>query len=106
VTEPSRTLPTTLSITDIEVLRFHHADTLHVWGERFARACPKIAELYGERFCRMWGCDLVAAEIGSRYGRHMNFQPQLSKRTGTLSMTRGYIAEVEEALGEGARWVA
>jgi cyclopropane-fatty-acyl-phospholipid synthase len=95
-----------LWVTDIEVLRFHYADTLHAWGQRFAKARPKMAELYDERFCRMWEYYLVAAEMGFRYGRHMNFQLQLSKRATTLPMTRGYMAEVEEGLGEGVRRVA
>jgi cyclopropane-fatty-acyl-phospholipid synthase len=95
-----------LWVTDIEVLRFHYADTLHAWGERFAKARPKMAELYDERFCRMWEYYLVGAEMGFRYGRHMNFQLQLSKRAATLPTTRGYMAELEEALGEGVRRVA
>jgi cyclopropane-fatty-acyl-phospholipid synthase len=95
-----------LWVTDIEVLRFHYADTLRAWGERFAEARPKMAELYDERFCRMWEYYLVAAEMGFRYGRHMNFQLQLSKRAATLPTTRRYMAEVEEALGEGVRRVA
>jgi cyclopropane-fatty-acyl-phospholipid synthase len=95
-----------LWVTDIEVLRFHYADTLHAWGERFARARERMAELYDERFCRMWEYYLVAAEMGFRYGRHMNFQLQLSKRATTLPTTRGYMAEAEDALGEAVRRVA
>jgi cyclopropane-fatty-acyl-phospholipid synthase len=48
-----------------------------------------MAELYDERFCRMWEYYLVAAEMGFRYGRHMNFQLQLSKRAASLPTTRG-----------------
>ena len=95
-----------LWVTDIEVLRFHYADTLHAWSERFAKARPKMAELYDERFCRMWEFYLVAAEMSFRYGKHMNFQLQLTKRAAALPVTRGYMAEAEEALGVGERRVA
>jgi cyclopropane-fatty-acyl-phospholipid synthase len=95
-----------LWVTDLEVLRFHYADTLKAWGQRFARARPKVAELYDERFCRMWEYYLVCAEMGFRYGRHMNFQLQLTKRAGVLPTTRGYMADVEDDLADVARRVA
>jgi cyclopropane-fatty-acyl-phospholipid synthase len=95
-----------LWVTDIEVLRFHYAETLKAWGERFARSRPHMVELYDERFCRMWEYYLAAAEMGFRYGRHMNFQLQASKRPTTLPTTRGYMADAEESLGDVARRVA
>jgi len=43
-----------LWVNDIEVLRTHYADTLVEWNKRFQHNRKRIAELYDERFCRMW----------------------------------------------------
>jgi cyclopropane-fatty-acyl-phospholipid synthase len=79
-----------LWITDIEVLRLHYAETLRHWRDRFM-ADPEIPNLYDARFRRMWEYYLASAEVGFRYAGHMNFQIQLTKRVGTLPMTRDYM---------------
>jgi cyclopropane-fatty-acyl-phospholipid synthase len=95
-----------LRVTDIEILRFHYAETLRCWRERFWANRDKIAALYDERFCRMWEYYLTGAEMGFRYGGHMNFQLQLTKRADALPLTRNYIAQAELALAAEARQVA
>jgi len=50
-----------LSVTDIEVLRLHYAETLKEWSARFERHRGEISELCGERFCRMWELYLAGA---------------------------------------------
>ena len=84
-------------VTDIEVLRLHYAETLKAWGERFMKERAAIAEIYDERFCRMWEFYLAGAEIAFRYGDHMNFQMQLAKRVDALPMTRDYMVDDERA---------
>ncbi len=84
-----------LWVTDIEILRLHYAETLRCWLERFSARRPEVAALYDERFCRMWEFYLAGAEMGFRYGGHMNFQIQLAKRNDTLPITRNYMAEAE-----------
>ena len=55
-----------LWVTDIEILRLHYAETLRAWRERFMANRARIAELYDERFCRMWEFYLVGSELAFR----------------------------------------
>ena len=87
-----------LYITDIEVLRLHYADTIAQWRARFAANRDRARALYDERFCRMWELYLCGAECAFRIEGAVNFQLQLTKRVDTLPLTRGYMAEREEAL--------
>jgi cyclopropane-fatty-acyl-phospholipid synthase len=92
-----------LWVTDIEVLRLHYAKTLQSWYERFQDNRAEMAALYDERFCRMWEFYLAGAEMGFRYGDHMNFQIQLTKSVDALPLTRGYIDLAEQALATRER---
>ena len=101
-----------LWVTDIEILRLHYAETLREWRRRFQAERAEIAELYDERFCRMWEFYLAISEIAFRWFGFMNFQLQLSKRQHAVPMTRDYIGEAERdalrtaAIAEGARSAA
>ena len=86
-----------LFVTDIEILRVHYAETLKAWRTRFAANRARIAEIYDERFCRMWEFYLAGCEANFRYGGVAVFQLQLSKRLDTVPLTRDYIAEWERA---------
>lgn len=80
-----------LWVTDVEILRLHYAETLRHWRERFL-ADPEIPSLYDARFRRMWEYYLASAEVGFRYGGHMVFQIQLTRKLDTLPITRDYLA--------------
>ena len=80
-----------LFVTDVEILRIHYADTLRCWRERFATCRAEVAELYDERFCRMWEFYLGISEMTFRHRGHFVFQLQLSKRSGTVPVTRDYM---------------
>lgn len=82
-----------LWVTDIEILRLHYAETLRHWFERFQQHRSAVAELYDERFCRMWEFYLATSESAFRGQGHMNFQIQLAKRVDTVPLTRDYITE-------------
>ncbi|MEF0940263.1 cyclopropane-fatty-acyl-phospholipid synthase family protein [Rhizobium sp. BR 362] len=84
-----------LMITDVEVLRLHYAWTLANWRERFVARRAAVAELYDERFCRMWEYYLSTAEAAFRYEDLVVFQIQISKRNDILPVTRDYIARSE-----------
>lgn len=86
-----------LYATDIEVLRLHYAETLKAWRRRFVRHRERIRELFDERFCRMWEFYLAASEATFRFGGHVNFQIQLSRRVDSVPMTRDYMFEWERA---------
>jgi len=86
-----------LWVTDIEVLRLHYADTLHIWRQRFEANREAIAELMDERFCRMWEFYLALSEAAFRHGDHFVFQIQIAKRRDAVPLTRDYIAGWENA---------
>jgi cyclopropane-fatty-acyl-phospholipid synthase len=95
-----------LVVTDVEILRLHYAETLRCWRERFLANREEVAELYDERFCRMWEYYLAGAEMGFRYGAHMVFQLQLARRADAVPLTRHYIEDSERDLKAVARRVA
>jgi cyclopropane-fatty-acyl-phospholipid synthase len=84
-----------LFITDVEVLRLHYAETLKHWRLRFCAQREEIAQLYDERFCRMWEYYLALSEAAFRFNRHVVFQLQLSKRVDAIPITRDYMVEEE-----------
>ena len=86
-----------LWVTDVEILRLHYAETLKAWGDRFAARRSEIAQLYDERFCRMWEFYLAACETAFRRRGCMVFQLQLSKRVDGVPLTRGYMNEPHAA---------
>ena len=77
--------------TDIEVWRLHYAETLRHWEERFSANHDRVAELYDERFCRMWRFYLIAAEMTFRHNNQCVFQFQLSRRQDAVPLTRDYL---------------
>ncbi|HEV2573024.1 MAG TPA: cyclopropane-fatty-acyl-phospholipid synthase family protein [Beijerinckiaceae bacterium] len=80
-----------LMVNDIEILRFHYADTLKAWQERFQAHRDRAKEIYDERFCRMWEFYLAASEAAFRWQELMVFQIQLTHRNDVVPLTRGYI---------------
>lgn len=86
---------TGLWITDIEILRVHYAETLRHWHERFQARRGEAAQIYDERFCRMWEFYLAACEMLFRNGPLMVFQLQLAHRRDAVPLTRDYITDSE-----------
>lgn len=95
-----------LMVTDVEILRLHYAETIRCWRERFAARRGEIADLYDERFCRMFEFYLGVAEQTFRHRRQFIFQIQLAKQVDALPITRDYIAQAERALARPAERVA
>jgi cyclopropane-fatty-acyl-phospholipid synthase len=85
-----------LWVSDVEVLRVHYADTLVEWNRRFQKNRARVAELYDERFCRMWEFYLISAETMFRTGAQMVFQMQLARTRDAAQLTRDYIFEAEQ----------
>jgi len=88
---------TGLFVTDIEVLRLHYAETLKLWRRRFNANREAVAELYDERFCRMWELYLVGCEMGFRHQGLMVVQVQLTRRQDAVPLTRDYMVDWERA---------
>jgi cyclopropane-fatty-acyl-phospholipid synthase len=100
-----------LWVSDVEVLRLHYADTMVEWNRRFQRNRTRIAEIYDERFCRMWEFYLISVESMFRTGAQMAFQMQLARTRDAAPLTRDYQLETErrylaEESGdpEGSAW--
>lgn len=87
-----------LIVTDVEVLRLHYAETLKEWRRRFVAQRQTAAELYDERFCRMWEFYLAGAEMAFRREGLVVFQIQLARRIETLPITRDYMYETERTM--------
>jgi len=87
-----------LWVTDVEILRLHYAETLKAWRERFDAQRDDIKAMHDERFCRMFEFYLAVSEIAFRYGGHMVFQLQLTKRVDAVPVTRDYIYEGERQI--------
>jgi cyclopropane-fatty-acyl-phospholipid synthase len=85
-----------LLVTDMEILRLHYADTLKAWRERFRAQWDVAAEIYDERFCRMWDFYLAGSEAAFRTGDMMVFQLQLAKDKNAVPITRDYMFAAEE----------
>jgi cyclopropane-fatty-acyl-phospholipid synthase len=91
-----------LWVTDIEILRLHYAETLRHWRQRFEANRARIADIYDERFCRMWEFYLVGCEIAFRRLNQMVFQIQIARRQDAVPLTRDYMVEFERANRERA----
>lgn len=89
-----------LWVTDCEIWRLHYAETLLEWETRFQANRKKVAEMFDEKFCRMWEFYLIVSEFTFRHGKHMNFQIQLSKTVGALPLSRDYMIEAERKLAK------
>jgi cyclopropane-fatty-acyl-phospholipid synthase len=87
-----------LYVTDVEVLRLHYAATLAEWAKRFRDHREAAAQLYDERFCRMWEFYLAGSEAAFRYQGLNNFQIQFTRSRHALPLTRQYMREEEERL--------
>ena len=86
---------TNLKITDIEIMRLHYAKTLAAWRDTFEANKSKLADIYDERFIRLWRFYLLACENYFTHGCGMVFQIQLAHRQDAVPLTRSYIAEKE-----------
>ncbi len=84
-----------LWVTDLEFLRVHYATTLLHWHERFEKNREKIAQMYDEKFCRMWEFYLISAEMMFRTGSQEVFQMQLSRKRDAAPLVRDYITDVQ-----------
>jgi cyclopropane-fatty-acyl-phospholipid synthase len=80
-----------LWVTDLEILRLHYAETLRHWRERFLASRAKLADMYDDRFRRMWEFYLAISEMSFRYGGMMVFQLQLSRQIATVPLARDYL---------------
>jgi cyclopropane-fatty-acyl-phospholipid synthase len=72
------------------------------WRKRFEANRAEVAQLYDERFCRMWEFYLAGAEMDFRYLNAAVFQLQMAKRIDAVPLTRDYIGDWEARDTEAA----
>jgi len=89
-----------LWVTDLEFLRLHYAKTLAHWARRFEANRARVAQMYDERFCRMWEFYLISAEMMFRTGSQLVFQMQLARKRDAAPIVRDYIADTERRYRE------
>ncbi|MEM7426493.1 MAG: cyclopropane-fatty-acyl-phospholipid synthase family protein, partial [Pseudomonadota bacterium] len=87
-----------LYLCDVEVLRLHYAETLRHWRQRFKGHWEDAANIYDERFCRIWEYYLAGSEAAFRQEYSNVFQLQLARHQNALPQTRSYMVETEERL--------
>ncbi|MDE1917299.1 MAG: class I SAM-dependent methyltransferase [Sphingomonadales bacterium] len=85
---------------DVEILRYHYAETLAEWYRRTTLHGEEITRLYDAELLRMWQFYLAGAEQAFRNDRLVNFHIQSVKRQGVLPMTRDYIQTEAARLGQ------
>jgi cyclopropane-fatty-acyl-phospholipid synthase len=89
-----------LWVTDLEFLRLHYAKTLAHWCRRFEANRARIAQMYDERFCRMWEFYLISAEMMFRTGSQLVFHMQLAKKRDAAPIVRDYITDLQRRYRE------
>jgi len=87
-----------LTVTDVEILQLHYAETLKAWRARFLAHRKEIARLYDQRFVRMWEFYLACSEMAFREADMVVFQIQMAKRKELAPATRDYIGREEARL--------
>ena len=89
-----------LWVADIEILRLHYYHTIRHWRERFAQNRERAAQIYDERFCRMWEFYLAAVELEFLHGSHMVFQLLAAKTRDAVPIRRDFMFDAERAAGQ------
>ena len=85
-------------LNDFENLRLHYAETLKAWDANFQRNRARVAEIYDEKFCRMWEFYLQSCEMGFRHAGLSVFQLQITKSLDIAPLTRDHMFETERRL--------
>jgi cyclopropane-fatty-acyl-phospholipid synthase len=84
--------PWNLSILDVENIRLHYARTLHHWLDLYEGATDRVAEMFDEKFVRMWRLYLAGSIAGFTTGTLQLFQVLFAPGTNNdVPWTRDYI---------------
>ena len=87
----SRVEKSGLSLTDVQILKFHYAETLKRWRYNFYDNIDKVKEIYDDKFCRMWDFYLSSSQASFEESTLVVFQMQLSKNKKTVPDKRDYM---------------
>ena len=76
---------------DIEVWRLHYARTLRHWRSRFDTHRDRIAQMYDERFLRMFHYYFTVCIIAFEHQMQAVYHFQLAHDRKAVPLTRGYL---------------
>ena len=84
--------PWNLSILDVENIRLHYARTLRHWMDLYDGASDRVAEMFDEKFVRMWRLYLAGSIAGFTTGTLQLFQVLFAPgQSNDVPWTRDYI---------------
>ena len=83
-------------MNDIECHHLHYADTLKEWNRRFQLRRSEAADMYDERFCRMWEYYLNSCEVSFRTVSQCVYQIQMTTRRHAIPQSRDYLFLAEQ----------
>lgn len=89
-----------LWMTDVEVLRFHGAQTLQTWITTLEEDGWHYSQRLDDVEKRRWTFFLKATEMAFKYGELVTYEVQLARHPDVLPMTRDYIEKEEETINE------
>lgn len=84
--------PCEFSVLDVENLRLHYAQTLRHWLARFEGAVQRVAQMFDERFVRMWRLYLAGSIAAFETGSLQLFQVVFARRDANdIPWTRDHL---------------
>ena len=84
--------PWNLSVLDVENIRLHYARTLRHWMDLYDGASDKVAEMFDEKFVRMWRLYLAGSVAAFTTGTLQLFQVLFAPgQSNDVPWTRDYI---------------
>jgi cyclopropane-fatty-acyl-phospholipid synthase len=84
--------PWNLSVLDVENIRLHYARTLRHWMDLYESASGRVAEMFDEKFVRMWRLYLAGSIAGFTTGTLQLFQVLFAPGTNNnVPLTRDYM---------------
>lgn len=84
--------PYDFSVLDVENLRLHYARTLDHWRAAFERSVARIADMFDDRFVRMWRLYLAGSATAFRVGQLQLFQVLFAPgRNNAIPWTRASL---------------
>lgn len=84
--------PWNLSVLDVENIRLHYARTLRHWMDLYEGASDKVADMFDEKFVRMWRLYLAGSIAAFTTGTLQLFQVLFAPgRNNDVPWTRDYM---------------
>ena len=84
--------PWNLSVLDVENIRLHYAHTLRHWMHLYEGASDKVAEMFDEKFVRMWRLYLAGSIAAFTTGTLQLFQVLFAPgQSNDVPWTRDYM---------------